>query len=102
MSNTINLKPVGNRTALIRRFAIHRSRSIILVQLHRGTWMVDAFSCTQPGDLVVLPEERRQLQRLQMADELDLRCVDHTVPPVNRSMCDRADVVATVALSKYG
>jgi hypothetical protein len=73
-----------------------------LGQPHQVTRMVDAFSRTQPGDLVVLPQERRQLQRLQMVGEQDLRCVGHAVTPANRSMYDRADVVATVALGKYG
>jgi 2-polyprenyl-6-methoxyphenol hydroxylase-like FAD-dependent oxidoreductase len=63
---------------------------------------VSGDSRTQPGDLVVLPQERRQLQRLQMVGEQDLRCVGHAATPANRSMYDRADVVATVALGKYG
>jgi hypothetical protein len=62
------------------------------VQPHQVTRMIDAFSRTQPGDLVVLPQERRQLQRLQMIGEQDLRCVGHTAAPGNRSMYDREAV----------
>ena len=40
--------------------------------------MIYAFNRTQPGDPVVLSQERRQLQRLQMVGEQDLRCVGHT------------------------
>jgi len=64
--------------------------------------MIDAFSRTQARDLVVFTQECRQLQRLKMVGEQDLRCVGHAATPVNRSMYDRADVVATVALGRYG
>lgn len=57
-----------------------------LGQPHQVTRMVDVFSRTQSGDLVVLPQERRQLQRFQMVGEQDLRCVGHTAAPANRSM----------------
>jgi hypothetical protein len=62
--------------------------------------MVDTLSCTEAGDFVVLAQKRRQLQRFQMVGELDLRCVGHAATSANRSMYDRADVVATVALGR--
>jgi hypothetical protein len=64
--------------------------------------MIDAFSRTQAGDLVLFTQECRQLERLEMVGEENLRCVGHAAAPDNKSMYDRADVAATVALGRYG
>ena len=57
-----------------------------LGQPHQVTRMVDPFSGTLAGDLVVLTQERRQLQCLQVVAEQNLRCVGHAVTPVRSSM----------------
>ncbi len=64
--------------------------------------MIDALGRTLPGDLVVLPQECRQLQRLEVVGEQDLRHVGHALSPDSRLMYDLADVVATRARGKYG
>ena len=64
--------------------------------------VVDAFRGTLPGDLVVLPQERRQLQPLEVVDEQHLPCVGHAPSPDSRLMYDLADVVATRARGRYG
>ena len=55
-----------------------------LGQPHQVTRMVDALGGALPGDLVVLAQERRQLQRLQMVGEQDLRCVGHAATPARQ------------------
>ena len=64
--------------------------------------VVDAFRGTLPGDLVVLAQEGRQLQRLEVVDEQHLRCVGHAPSPDSRLMYDLADVIATRARGRYG
>ena len=62
--------------------------------------MVDAFGGALPGDLVVLAQEGRQLQRLEVVRQQDLRRVAHDAAPASSSMYERAEVVATVALGR--
>ena len=64
--------------------------------------MVDALGRAVAGDLVVLTQERWQLQCLQVVAEQDLWRVGHGVTAVRSSMYDRAAVIATVALGRYG
>ena len=64
--------------------------------------VIDAFRGALPGDLVVLAQEGRQLQRLEVVSEQHLRCVGHAPSPDSRLMYDLADVVATRARGRYG
>ena len=43
--------------------------------------MIDALGGTLPGELVVLAQEGRQLERLEMMGQQDLRGVAHARPP---------------------
>ncbi len=62
--------------------------------------IVDAFGGALAGDLVVLAQEGRQLQRLEVVGQQDLRRVGHDAAPARSSMYERADVVATVAFGR--
>ena len=73
-----------------------------LGQPHQVARMVDALGRAQARLLVVFAQEGRQLQRFEMMCEQDLRGLGHAATSVKRSMYDRADVVATVALGRYG
>ena len=64
--------------------------------------VIDAFRGALPGDLVVLAQEGRQLQRLEVVGEQHLRCVGHAPSPDSRLMYDLADVIATRARGRYG
>ncbi len=64
--------------------------------------MIDALGGALPGDLVVLPQERRQLQHLEVVVQQHLRCVGHARSPDSRLMYDLADVAATRARGRYG
>ena len=48
--------------------------------------MVDALGGALPGELVVLAQEGRQLERLEVMGEQKLRRVGHDAAPVSRSM----------------
>ena len=60
------------------------------------TGVVDAFGGALPGKLVVLAQEGRQLECLQMMGEQELGRVGHETTPLSRSMYDLAEVVATL------
>jgi hypothetical protein len=47
--------------------------------------MIDRIGRALPGQLVVLTQEARQLQRLQVMGEQDLRRVAHDATPLSRS-----------------
>jgi hypothetical protein len=59
--------------------------------------VLDAFGGALPGKLVILAQEGRQLERLQVMGEQQLRGVGHDATPVSRPMQVLAEVVATVA-----
>ena len=48
--------------------------------------MVDALGGALPGELVVLAQEGRQLERLEVMGEQDLGRVAHAAAPVSRAM----------------
>ena len=48
--------------------------------------MVDALGGTLPGNLVILSQEGRQLERLEVVGQQHLRCVVHGAAPASRSM----------------
>ena len=48
--------------------------------------IVDAFGCALAGDLVVLAQDRRQLERLEMMGQQNLRGVGHDAAPARRPM----------------
>jgi hypothetical protein len=74
---------------------------LLLGQPQQEAGIVDALGGTQPRDLVILAQEGRQLQRLEVVSEQDLWRVVHD-RPASRAMYDLANVVATVALGRYG
>ena len=88
----------------MRRSTMRRSRSISSssASLRQVADVIDAFRGALPGDLVVLAQEGRQLQRLEVVGEQHLRCVGHAPSPDSRLMYDLADVVATRARGRYG
>ena len=59
--------------------------------------MVDALGGTLPRKLVILPQEGRQLERLEMVGKQQLGGIGHDATPVSRPMYVLAEVVATVA-----
>ena len=64
--------------------------------------MIDALGRALPGDLVLLAQEGRQLQGLEVVGEQDLRRVGHARSPDSRLMYDLADVIATRARGRDG
>ena len=48
--------------------------------------IVDALGCALAGDLVVLAQDRRQLQRFEVVSEKNLRGVGHDAAPTRRSI----------------
>jgi hypothetical protein len=62
--------------------------------------MLDALGGALPGELVVLAQERRQLEDLQVMSEQKLGRVGHDVTPVSRSMYVLAEVRATLAFGR--
>jgi len=75
---------------------------LLLGQSQQEAGIVDAFGGALPSDLVVLAQEGRQLQRLEVVGQQNLRRVAHDTAPASSSMYERADVVITVALGRYG
>ena len=62
--------------------------------------MVDALGGALPGELVVLAQEGRQLQRLEVMGEQELGRVGHDAAPVSRPRYVLAEVVATWACGR--
>ena len=103
-SKLSRLLTTGKRAALMRRSTM---RALAVDQLELGESqqvadVIDAFRGALPGDLVVLAQEGRQLQRLEVVGEQHLRCVGHAPSPDSRLMYDLADVIATRARGRYG
>ena len=73
---------------------------LLLGQPQQEAGIVDAFGGALAGDLVVLAQEGRQLQRLEVVGQQNLRRVAHDAAPARSSMYERADVVATVAFGR--
>ena len=71
-----------------------------LGQAQQEAGMVDALGGALPGELVVLAQEGRQLERLEVMGEQKLGRVAHDAAPASRSMYALAEVVATVALGR--
>ena len=96
-SKLSRLLSTGKRAALMRRSTMRRSRSISSssAKSAEDSDVIDAFRGALPGDLVVLAQEGRQLQRLEVVGEQHLRCVGHAPSPDSRLMYDLADVIAT-------
>ena len=59
--------------------------------------MLNALAGALPGELVILAQEGRQLEHLQVMAEQKLGRVGHDVTPVSRSMYVVAEVRATLA-----
>ena len=64
--------------------------------------MIEAFDGALPSELVVLAQERRQLERLQVMSEQKLGRIGHDAAPVSRPRYVLADVIATRACGRYG
>jgi hypothetical protein len=85
-SKLSRLLTTGNLAALMRRSTMRRSRSISLQLDKPGEVadMIDAFGGALPGQLLVLAQEGRQLQRLEMMGEQDLGCFGaHAASPAS-------------------
>ncbi len=57
--------------------------------------MIEALGGALPGELVVLAQERRQLERLQVMSTQKLGCIGHDAAPVSRPRYVLASVIAT-------
>ena len=57
--------------------------------------MIKALSGALPSELVVLAQERRQLERLQVMSEQKLGRISHDAAPVSSPRYVLADVIAT-------
>src|ERR1035437_6634841 len=62
--------------------------------------VIETLGGAPPGELVVLAQERRQLERLQMLSKQKLGCIGHDAAPVSRPRYVLADVIATWAISR--
>ena len=62
--------------------------------------MLNTLGGALPGELVILAQERRQLEHLQVMAEQKLGCVGHDVTPVSRSRYVLAEVRATLACGR--
>ena len=75
---------------------------LLLGQSQQIARIIDALGSTLARLSVVLAQERRQLQYLQVMGQQNLRCIAHDAAPARSSMYDLAEVVATVACGRYG
>jgi len=57
--------------------------------------VIEALGGALPGELVVLAQERRQLERLQVMSKQKLGCIGHDAAPVSRPRYVLACVIAT-------
>ena len=64
--------------------------------------MIKALGGALPSELVVLAQERRQLERLQVMSQQKLGRIGHDAAPVSRPIYVLADVIATWACGRYG
>src|SRR5271154_4228469 len=64
--------------------------------------MIETLGGALPSKLVVLAQERRQLERLQVMREQKLGRISHDAAPVSRPRYVLADVIATWACGRYG
>ena len=69
-------------------------------QAQQVAGMLDALGSSLPGELVILTQERRQLEHLQVMAEQKLGRVGHDVTPVSRSIYVLAEVRATLACGR--
>ena len=81
----------------------HPPLAIDQLQLDQAGQELDvilAFCSTLAGELVVFPQEGRQLQGLEVVGQQQLRRIGHDIAPVSNPMYELADVVATSARGK--
>ena len=71
-------------------------------QAQKKADMIEAFGSALPSELVVLAQERRQLERLQVMSEQKLGRIGHDAAPVSRPRYVLADVIATRTCGRYG
>jgi hypothetical protein len=64
--------------------------------------MIEALGGALPGELVVLAQERRQLERLEVMSEQKLRRISHDAALISRLRYVLAAVIATWAFGRYG
>src|ERR1700719_650391 len=64
--------------------------------------MIEALGGALPSELVVLAQERRQLERLRVMSEQKLGRIGHDAAPVSSPKYVLADVIATWACGRYG
>jgi hypothetical protein len=103
-SKLSRLFPAGNRASLIRRlhhapFAVDQLQ---FGQTQEIAGMIEALGGALPSELVVLAQERGQLECLQVMSEQKLGRIGHDAAPVSRPKYVLADVIATWARGRYG
>ena len=64
--------------------------------------MIKALGGALPSELVVLAQERRQLERLEVMSKQKLGRICHDAAPVSSPRYVLADVIATWAFGRYG
>ena len=87
-SKLSRLLTAGNRASRMRRSIIRRSRSeqLELGKAQQVGGMVDALRRALPGELVVLAQEGRQLECLEVVRQQELGRVAHAAAPPSRAM----------------
>ena len=71
-----------------------------LGQTQQVAGMIDPFGGALAGQLVVLAQEGRQPERLQVMGEQNLRLIAHDAAPAQQAQVGLAEVVATVACGR--
>src|SRR5271169_419756 len=64
--------------------------------------MIEALGSALPSEFVILTQERRQLECLQVMSEQKLGRIGHDAAPVSRPRYVLANVIATWARGRYG
>ena len=75
--------------------AIRCDAGCVDLRRERRTGRVDALGGALPGELVVLAQERWQLERLQVMSKQKLGCIGHDAAPVSKPRYVLACVIAT-------
>ena len=87
-SKLSRLLTAGNRAALIPTLD-HPALAVDELQLHEAgekADVVQAFGRALTGQLLIFPQEGRQLERLEVVGEQDLGGVGHAASPETRHM----------------
>ena len=94
------LLTAGNLACLIRRHAALPVDRFQFGQANEIAHVVGALGGALPGLLIVLAQEGRQLEGLEVMGQQELRRIGHDAAPVSSPLYELAEVVATSARGK--